>query len=53
MIGGIFGHKRGAAEGAVAGAGAGTAVQMTTKGQAVVIPAETVMAFVMRVPLTL
>jgi len=52
-IGGIFGRKRGAAEGAVAGAGAGTGAQLMTKAEAVTIPSETQIDFILHSPLVL
>jgi len=52
-IGGIFGRKRGAAEGAVAGAGAGTGAQLLTKAEAVTIPSETRIDFILHSPIVL
>jgi serine/threonine-protein kinase len=52
-IGGIFGRKRGAAEGAVAGAGAGTGAQLMTKAEAVTIPSETQIDFILHSPIVL
>jgi len=52
-IGGIFGRKRGAAEGAAAGAGAGTGAQLMTKAEAVTIPSETQIDFILHSPIVL
>lgn len=52
-IGGIFGRKRGAAEGAVAGAGAGTGAQLMTKAEAVTVPSETRIDFILHSPIVL
>jgi predicted Ser/Thr protein kinase len=52
-IGGIFGRKKGAAEGAVAGAGAGTGAQLMTKAEAITIPSETQIDFVLHSPIVL
>jgi hypothetical protein len=52
-IGGIFGRKRGAAEGAAAGAGAGTGAQLLTKPEAITIPSETRIDFVLHSPIVL
>lgn len=49
-IGAIAGGGKGAAIGAAAGAGAGTGVVLATKGDAAVIPSETVMVFTLRSP---
>ena len=49
-IGAIAGGGKGAAIGAAAGAGAGTGVVLATKGDAAVIPSETVMIFSLRSP---
>jgi serine/threonine-protein kinase len=46
-IGGIFHHKRGAAEGAAAGAGAGAGAEAVTRGE-VEIPSETKLDFHLR-----
>jgi len=46
-IGGIFHHKRGAAEGAAAGAGAGAGAEAATRGE-VEIPSETKLDFHLR-----
>jgi len=50
VIGGIFHHKKGAAEGAAAGAGVGSAAQFATKGDAVRIDPETKITFTLRSP---
>jgi predicted Ser/Thr protein kinase len=52
-IGGIFGRKKGAAEGAVAGAGAGTGAQLMTKPEAITIPSETQIDFILHSPIVL
>ncbi len=52
-IGAIAGKGKGAAIGAGAGAGAGTAGVLATRGKAAVVPAETVMSFNLRAPVTL
>jgi hypothetical protein len=49
-IGAIAGGGKGAAIGAAAGAGAGTGVVLATKGDAAVIPSETVLVFTLRSP---
>ncbi len=51
-VGAIAGGKKGAAIGAGAGAGAGTGVVLATRGEAAEIPAETVLRFELRSPLT-
>lgn len=45
IIGAIAGGGKGAAIGAIAGAGAGAAAQVMTRGEAVRVPAETVLNF--------
>ena len=50
VIGGIFHHKKGAAEGAAAGAGVGSAAQFATKGDFVRIDPETKITFTLRSP---
>jgi outer membrane lipoprotein SlyB len=45
ILGGIFGGGKGAAIGAAAGAGAGGAANTVTKGQQVILPAETLVNF--------
>jgi predicted Ser/Thr protein kinase len=52
-IGGIFGRKKGAAEGAAAGAGAGTGAQLLTKPEAITIPSETRIDFILHSPIVL
>jgi predicted Ser/Thr protein kinase len=52
-IGGIFGRRRGAAEGAAAGAGAGTGAQLLTKPEAITIPSETRIDFILHSPIVL
>lgn len=52
LIGGLAGGGKGAAIGAAAGAGAGTGVQALTKGQQIQLPAETVLEFQLKAPLT-
>jgi hypothetical protein len=51
-IGAIAGGGKGAAIGAGAGAGAGTGVVLATKGQAAVIPAESLLTFRLTAPVT-
>lgn len=51
-IGAIAGGGRGAAVGAGVGAGAGTATAMATRGEAAVIPAESVLTFQLKAPVT-
>ncbi len=51
-IGAIAGGGKGAAIGAGAGAGAGTAGVLATRGDAAVLPAETVVTFSLRDPVT-
>jgi len=50
LLGGIFGRGKGAVIGSVAGAGA--AVQVSTKGQQVKVPAETKLDFTLKDPVT-
>jgi hypothetical protein len=45
VIGGVIGGPRGAAIGATVGAGGGTAVQLSTHGERVRVPSETVLEF--------
>jgi hypothetical protein len=45
IIGGVIGGPRGAAVGATVGAGGGTAVQLSTHGERVRVPSETVLEF--------
>lgn len=52
VIGAIAGGGKGAAIGAAAGAGAGTGVQALTKGQQVKLPAETLLEFELKAPVT-
>lgn len=52
VIGAIAGGGKGAAIGAAAGAGAGTGVQALTKGQQVKLPAETLLDFELKAPVT-
>jgi hypothetical protein len=51
IIGAIAGGGKGAAIGALSGAGAGVATQGLTRGHAVRVPAETVMAFRLEAPI--
>jgi hypothetical protein len=51
IIGAIAGGGKGAAIGALSGAGAGAATQGLTRGQAVRVPAETVMSFRLEAPI--
>ncbi|HWQ56869.1 MAG TPA: hypothetical protein VN442_24490 [Bryobacteraceae bacterium] len=51
-IGAIAGGGKGAAIGAAAGGGAGTGAVLATRGDAAVIPAETVLTFTLRSPVT-
>jgi hypothetical protein len=53
VIGAVAGGKKGAGIGAATGAGAGTAVVLGTRGDAAEIPAETVLDFSLRSPVTL
>ena len=52
VIGAIAGGGKGAAIGAAAGAGAGTGVQALTKGPQVKLPAETLLEFELKAPVT-
>jgi len=52
LIGALAGGGKGAAIGAAAGAGAGTGVQALTKGQQIQLPAETLLEFQLKAPLT-
>lgn len=52
-IGAIAGGGKGAAIGAAAGGGAGTATVLATRGDAAVVPAETVLTFRLSKPVTL
>ena len=52
LIGGLAGGGKGAAIGAAAGAGAGTGVQALTKGEQIKLPAETLLEFQLKAPLT-
>ena len=52
IIGGLAGGGRGAAIGATVGAGAGTGVSAATKGQQIVLPAETVLNFQLQAPIS-
>lgn len=52
VIGAIAGGAKGAAIGAAAGAGAGTGVQVLTKGEQIKLPAETLLEFQLKAPLT-
>lgn len=51
-IGAIVGGGKGAAIGAAAGAGTGTGVQAMTKGEQIKLPAETLLEFQLKAPLT-
>ena len=53
IIGAIAGGGKGAAVGAASGAAVGTGVQVMTRGQVLKIPAETVLEFRLRSPLTI
>lgn len=53
IIGALAGGGKGAAIGAIAGAGAGTGVNAATRGQQVVIPAETLINFRLQSPITI
>lgn len=53
LIGGLAGGGKGAAIGALAGAGAGTAGATMTGKRDIVIPAETILDFKLKAPLTL
>lgn len=50
IIGAIAGGGKGAAAGAAIGGGAGTAIQVMTKGQQVRVPSETVLDFTLQTP---
>ena len=50
LIGGVLGRGKGAAIGSAVGAGTGAAVQVSTKGQQVKIPAETKIDFTLKDP---
>ena len=52
VIGAIAGGGTGAAIGAAAGAGAGTGVQALTKGEQIKLPAETLLEFELKAPVT-
>jgi hypothetical protein len=52
IIGGIAGGGKGAGIGAAAGGGVGGGVQAAGKGQQITLPAETVLSFTLRSPLT-
>ncbi len=52
ILGGILGGGRGAAIGAIIGAGAGTGVESAGKGAVVQLPAESIISFKLRAPLT-
>lgn len=52
VIGAIAGGGKGAAIGAAAGAGAGTGVQALTKGEQIKLPAETLLEFELKAPVT-
>jgi hypothetical protein len=52
VIGAIAGGGKGAAIGAAAGAGTGTGVQALTKSQQIKLPAETLLEFQLKAPLT-
>lgn len=52
-IGAIAGGGKGAAIGAGAGAGAGTGAVLLTRGEAAVLPAESVLRFELRAPVTI
>ena len=52
VIGAITGGGKGAAIGSAAGAGAGAGVQALTKGEQIKLPAETLLEFQLKAPLT-
>jgi hypothetical protein len=52
-IGAIAGGGKGAAIGAASGAGAGTGLVLATRGAAAVLPAESVLSFRLRAPVTI
>ncbi len=52
LVGGLLGRGWGAAIGSAVGAGSGAAVQVSTKGQQVKVPAETKIDFTLQDPLT-
>jgi hypothetical protein len=52
LVGGLLGRGKGAAIGSAVGAGTGAAVQVSTKGQQVKVPAETKIDFTLQDPLT-
>lgn len=52
LIAALSGGGKGAAIGAAAGAGAGTGVQALTKGEQIKLPAETLLEFELKAPLT-
>lgn len=52
LIGGLTGGGKGAAIGAAAGAGAGTGVQALTKAEQIKLPAETLLEFQLKSPLS-
>ena len=53
LIGGLLGHGKGAAIGSAVGAGTGTAVQVSTQGQQVKVPAETKLDFTLKEPVNI
>ncbi len=52
LIGALAGGGKGAAIGAAAGAGAGTGVQALSKGEQIKLPAETLLEFQLKAPVT-
>jgi hypothetical protein len=52
LLGALLGGKKGAAIGAMAGAGGGTATAYATGKKDIVLPAETILRFTLREPLT-
>ena len=52
LLGGLLGRGKGAAIGSVVGAGTGTAVQASTHGQQIKVPAETKIDFTLKDPIT-
>ncbi len=52
LLGALLGHGKGAAIGAIAGAGGGTATAYATGKKDIVLPAESVLRFSLREPLT-
>jgi len=53
VLGGVLGGGKGAVIGATIGGGAGTAVQIATKGKQVRVPSETKLGFELKQPITI